>query len=235
GHDLGHTPFGHAGETALNEVYAPGFHHAEQSLRLVDRLESTRHGPGLNLTFEVRDGIRNHSKGKAILAGQPVKSACTLEGDIVSVCDAIAYISHDIDDAIRGGLITPDDLPRDAVRVVGTTASERIDRMVGGLVHGSRDGAIAMEDEVREATVALRAFLYESLYPGEAIHREITKAKKLLVDLYAHLLEHPTPDSAAGSPEDSLERRTVDFVAGMTDQYAFHLYRRIFMPSAWPA
>jgi dGTPase len=233
GHDLGHTPFGHAGERALNEVYAPGFRHAEQSVRIVEKLESARGGVGLNLTFEVRAGIRNHSEGKGILSGDPGPRAGTLEGDVVSVCDAVAYVNHDIEDAVRAGVITLDDLPQDALRVVGATSAERIDRMACALITASQEGAIAVEAEVREATAALRGWLYSHLYTCDAIRREIEKAEKLLRDLYHRLLEHPTDGSAAGDPNDPLDRRTVDFVAGMTDQYALQLYGRTFFPQPW--
>lgn len=234
GHDLGHTPFGHAGESVLNEVYAPGFRHAEQSLRIVDKLESTRHGPGLNLTFEVRDGLVNHSKGKAIFQGKP-SPAATLESDIVSVSDVIAYINHDIDDAVRGGLIVPQDLPKPAIDVVGHTASERINAMVAGLIRGSQDGPIDFLPEVKAAINTLREYLYTELYPCEAIRREIGRAKKLLREMYYYLLEHPTKETEGCDIEDTLERRTVDFVAGMTDEYALRLYKRLFFPEAWPA
>ncbi len=235
GHDLGHTPFGHAGEAVLNEVYEPGFRHFEQSLRVVDLLESTRHGPGLNLTFEVRDGILNHSRSKGILTGRDSSGAATLEANVVSICDAVAYINHDIDDAIRSGLITIDDLPRDAVASLGRTSSERINRMAIALIEGCRDGRIGMTEDVRQATADLRYYLYTNLYPCEAISMEIDKAKKLLRELYYRLLEHPTKESCAGNPNDSIERRTTDFIAGMTDPYALQLYSSMFFPSSWPA
>ena len=233
GHDLGHTPFGHAGEAVLAEVYAPGFHHAEQSLRVVGMLEPHHEGPGLNLTFEVRDGILNHSKGKDILHGKHGRHAATVEGVLVSLCDAIAYVNHDIDDAIRAGIITVDALPPAAVRVLGRTTSARINTMVTALLEASHDGHIGMAPEVLDATNELRAFMYAQVYPCAAITHEIDKAKKLLRDLYAYLLENPTQESAAGDPHDPLDRRTVDFLAGMTDQYAFKLYEQIFFPAGW--
>lgn len=233
GHDLGHTPFGHAGESALNEVYEPGFQHAEQSLRVVDLLEDGRIGPGLNLTFEVRDGILNHSKGKTVLAGRRAERASTLEGVLVSVCDAIAYINHDIDDAVRAGIITLDNLPRDAVKILGSSTSQRIDAMLTGLIQGSQDGPIAFTPHILDATNLLRGFMYERVYPSEAINGEIRKAKKILRDLYLHLVEHPIIDAHPATRTDSPERRAVDLVAGMTDQYALRLYRHIFFPAAW--
>lgn len=233
GHDLGHTPFGHAGESALNEVYAPGFRHAEQSLRVVDLLEQRHTGPGLNLTFEVRDGILNHSKGKSVLDGRRPERAATLEGVLVSVCDAIAYINHDIDDAVRAGIITLNDLPTDAVEILGSSTSQRIDAMLTGLIDGSHDGPIAFTPGILQATNCLRSFMYENVYPSRAINQEIRKAKKLLTDLYRHLVENPIDDIYPATKGDSPERRAVDMVAGMTDQYALRLYRKIFFPTAW--
>lgn len=233
GHDLGHTPFGHAGEAVLDEIYPSGFRHAEQSLRVVDKLEPHRDGPGLNLTFEVRDGILNHSKGKEILMHKRPDPSATLEAEVLSVCDAIAYINHDIDDAIRAGIITLGDLPKNAVRALGETSSARINTMVTAVIDGSKDGRIGMTEEIRDAANALRTFMYKTVYPREAITHEIDKAKKLLREMYAYLLENPTPESAAGDPNDPLDRRTVDFLAGMTDQYALSLYTRLFFPTAW--
>lgn len=233
GHDLGHTPFGHAGEAVLNEVYGPGFRHAEQSLRVVDKLESGREGRGLNLTFEVRDGILHHSKGKHILDGRLPERAATLEAELVSVCDAVAYINHDIDDAVRAGIITIEDLPKVAVRTLGRSTAERIDAMVTALIRGTRDGHIGMLPDILDATNELRSFLYTQVYPSEAINQEIRKSKKLLRELYHCLVENPSPESSAGDPEEPLERRTVDFIAGMTDQYALNLFGRLFFPIAW--
>jgi dGTPase len=233
GHDLGHTPFGHAGEAVLNEVFAEGFRHFEQSLRVVDKLESTRHGHGLNLTYEVRDGILNHSKGKSILQGKTGERPSTLEGQVMSICDAIAYISHDVDDSIRAGIITREDLPAEAIQVLGETTSERIDTMVVGVIQGSSESEINVVPEVLEALNWLRNYMYREVYPCEKIDSQVRKAKRLLRELYFHFLEYPSPESAAGDPEDSLERRTVDFIAGMTDQYALHLYTRTFFPTSW--
>ncbi len=233
GHDLGHTPFGHAGESVLNEVYGPGFFHFEQSLRVVDLLEKRHDGHGLNLTWEVRDGILHHSRGKALLQGKKAAGPNTLEGGVVSVCDAIAYINHDIDDALRAGVITMADLPAEAVAVLGTAASRRIDRMVVGLIEGSQGAQLGITPEVLEAMNILRDYLYREVYPSEIIDGEIRKAKKMLRELYAYLLEHPTEEILAGGPDDTLERRTVDFVAGMTDEYAFRLYGRLLLPRPW--
>jgi dGTPase len=233
GHDLGHTPFGHAGEAVLNEVYAPGFRHFEQSLRVVEKLEKRRSGSGLNLTWEVRDGILWHSRGKAILQGKTIAGPNTLEGGIVSISDAIAYISHDIDDALRAGVITLDDLPQDALHVLGMATSERLNRMVVGLIEGSRDGRLGIVPDVLEAMNTLRHHMYSKVYPCEAIDREVRKGKSLLRYLYFHLLESPTEEILAGDPEDSQERRTVDFVAGLTDDYALMLFDTYLRPHPW--
>ncbi len=232
GHDLGHTPFGHAGEAVLNELCPGGFRHFEQSLRVVDLLEPTRHGHGLNLTHEVRDGILHHSMGKVVLLGRPGPVAETLEGRIMSVSDAIAYINHDIDDALRAGIISKADLPAEAIGVLGATTSERINTMVGGLIEGSAGGAIGIVPEVREALNAVRDYLYREVYPSAPILREIAKAKKILGELYGYLLEHPEEITGDTRAEDTPGRRVADFVAGMTDQYALHLHQRIFMPGA---
>lgn len=234
GHDLGHTPFGHAGERVLNAVFAPGFRHYEQSLRVVEKLEQRRPGArGLNLTWEVRDGIRWHSGGKALLYGSEAGGPHTLEGRVVSICDAIAYVSHDIDDALRAGLITLKDLPGEAVGVLGKTTSARLNRMISGIIDASRDGAIAVQPDVRAAVVELRDFLYRDLYPCPAIDREIRKAEGVLRALYADLIERPTEEILHGAEADSVERRTVDFVAGMTDEFAMDLYRKRLLPRPW--
>ncbi len=234
GHDLGHTPFGHAGEAVLNELHPGGFRHYEQSLRIVELLESTRHGVGLNLTHEVRDGILHHSIGKAMLLGHRGPRASTLEGQLVSLCDAMAYVSHDIDDALRAGVICEADLPRDAVAVVGASVAERIDRMVTALIEGSRGGEIGIVEEVREAIVALRHYLYTEVYPSPAIHGQISRAKKIMRELYGFLREHPESlPPAAG--EDTLDRRVADYLAGMTDLFALRLYRENFFPETGPA
>lgn len=235
GHDLGHTPFGHAGEAVLAESFSEGFKHYEQSLRVVDKLETRRSGKGLNLTHEVREGILNHSIGKTVLLGRPSVNSTTPEAVVVSVCDAIAYINHDIDDALRCGLISIGDLPKDAIDLLGNATSQRIDRMTTALILGSEEGRVRMQEDVRQATVDLRTYLYKNLYPCDAISKEINKAKKLLKELYLFLLENPTKESAAGDPNDSIERRTVDFIAGMTDPYALQLYSDLFFPESWPA
>lgn len=233
GHDLGHTPFGHAGERVLNQLYAPGFDHAEQSLRVVEKLEWRSGGRGLNLSYEVRNGIRFHSEGKALLWGKQPEGPETLEALIVSVCDAIAYINHDIDDALRAHAIALEDMPREALAALGEASSGRIDRMVTGLIEGSREGDIGVLPEVLEPMMVLRNFLYREVYPCPAINTEISRAENLLRELYLYLIEDPPEESVEGAPEDSIERRVVDFVAGMTDDYALRLYAELLMPSHW--
>lgn len=234
GHDLGHTPFGHAGEAVLNEVYGPGFRHYEQSLRVVDHLEPTRRGRGLNLTHEVRDGILLHSKGKAILTGRTGQTAETMEGRVMSVCDAIAYINHDIDDALRAGIIREEDLPQEALDTVGRSTAERIDSMAVALIEGTCEDRVDIVPEVKEAMNALRDYLYKEVYPRPEISREIVKAKNIVRSLYEYLLADPSEEVPEGDDEP-LERRVVDAVASMTDHYALQLYQRLFFPDAWPA
>lgn len=231
GHDLGHTPFGHAGEAVLNDVYPGGFAHNEQSLRIVDELEN---GRGLNLTFEVRDGILSHSKGPndifELASGEGPR---TLEGEVVRVSDGIAYVNHDIDDAIRSGLITEAILPADAVRILGDTPSHRIDTMVGDVVRNSAGSRIQMSAQVLEATNTLRNYLYEHVYPRPEIQDTINRAKRILREIYLFLVENPDifmAEAQPKSPSEDTERLVVDFVAGMTDRYALNFYRKHFLP-----
>jgi dGTPase len=237
GHDLGHTPFGHAGEIVLDGLVPGGFNHYEQSLRIVDVLEND--GQGLNLTWEVRDGIARHSKGKE---GAPVglpaeKRASTLEGQVARVADLIAYVNHDIDDAVRAGLLTPADLPAEAVKVLGTTSSQRIGRMVTDVVMETLNGRLSeirMSDVVLEHTLALRRFLFEAVYENEVSTAEFTKASGILGGLW---------EKVRVRPDEFLDRRTIDaegvdaaardFVAGMTDRYAVALFERLFIPKPW--
>jgi len=231
GHDLGHTPFGHAGESVLNELFPPGFAHNEQSLRIVDELEN---GNGLNLTFEVRDGILNHSKGDTDISEMGrTEEPKTLEGEVVRISDSIAYINHDIDDAIRSGLITEAELPADYASMLGDTPSHRIDAMVADVVRCSRNNAIKMSPDILEATNALRNYLYENVYPREEIQDSIIKAKKILKEIYCHLVENPLiilDEVPPADSRDNIERLVVDFVAGMTDRYALEFYKNHFLP-----
>ena len=238
GHDLGHTPFGHAGEDTLNEIVPGGFNHADQSLRVVELLE--RDGKGLNLTFEVRDGILKHSKGKGeILCEDSSEMASTLEGQVVRVADIIAYVNHDIDDAIRGGVISQSDIPESCVTCLGDTHSKRINVMVNSLVWETLrtgGGKFSMSKDVLGAIYALREFLWTRVYENETVHADFHKAAKILKDLYEHFMNHPKYFLTLIENEslyDSLERCVCDFLAGMTDRYAFTLYEKIFLPLPW--
>jgi len=219
GHDLGHTPFGHTGEDALTSALAAhgrAFRHNEHSLRVVDHLE--RQGDGLNLTFEVRDGIRNHT-GKEYPA--------TREGEIVRVADRIAYVNHDVDDALRAGIISSHDLPEAPISVLGEQMSARIDTLVRDMISNSEvNGKISLSEPVYSALMELRAWLFRRVYnrPGS---RENQKAARVVTGLFDYYLEHPE-ERTASDPDPITE--TVDFVAGMTDRYALATYQRLFLP-----
>lgn len=219
GHDLGHTPFGHTGEDALSRALSPHkrtFRHNEHSLRVVDHLE--KGGEGLNLTFEVRDGIRNHTGN-----GYP----STREGEIVRIADRIAYVNHDVDDALRAGIISRQDLPDGPISVLGVQMSARINTLVRDMISNSEaKGEISLSDTVYEALMELRAWLFTHVYnnPGS---RENQKAAGVIVALFDYYLEHP--EERADSDPDPITE-TIDFVAGMTDRYALAAYRRLFMP-----
>ena len=236
GHDLGHTPFGHAGENTLNALLSSGFTHYDQSLRVVEKLEYE--GKGLNLTFEVRDGISKHSKGKGdILSKNREDMPTTLEGQIVRASDVIAYVNHDIDDAVRAGVIKAKDIPEHLVEIFGKWYAYRIDRMVEDVVESSLKSdlaKIAMSEEIAVGVEELRAFLYERVYFNPAASAELRKTEKIMTDLFAYLMENPG-DLIKPYPEgDSLERRVGDAVAGMTDLYALRLYEKYFFPRSWP-
>lgn len=224
GHDLGHTPFGHAGETALNQVFTAGFKHNVQSLRVVDKLEQ---GTGLNLTWEVRDGILNHTG-----PGLPA----TLEGQIVKIADRVAYINHDIDDALRGGIIAPADLPEDSLRVLGYKHRDRINTMVTDLIATSLEKpVIAMSPHVKDATDQLRSFLFDRVYIGSLAKAEEAKAKRLVQELFLYYLNHPAsfPAEHRQKEEASFERQICDYIAGMTDRYATAQYSKLFVPAGF--
>ena len=237
GHDLGHTPFGHAGEAVLNELHPEGFRHYEQSLRVVDFLE--KDGQGLNLTFEVRDGILKHSKGKGpILPEDSEDLPVTLEGQLVRVADIIAYINHDLDDALRGGVIREEDIPEECSRILGRRHAQRIDTMVKSLIYRTleaSDGRLHMDPEVLKAMEDLREFLFERVYEAPVVYREFSKAKKILRELYEYLLEQEGiwEKESIYPPGTSRHRMVCDFIAGMTDRYALALYERLFLPRPW--
>jgi len=237
GHDLGHTPFGHAGEETLAKLLPDGFTHYEQSLRVVEKLEYE--GKGLNLTFEVRDGIRRHSKGRGeILEEDKDEMPKTLEGQVVRVSDVIAYVNHDIDDALRAEIIKESDIPQQLIKILGQWHASRIDKMVEDVVEISlKEGLekIAMSEEIMEAVIELRDFLYDKVYFNPQSKIEIEKAKKILVDLYHYLLENPGEYAKPYPKGDPLEKRVGDFIAGMSDRYALGLYEKLFFPRSWPA
>jgi dGTPase len=238
GHDLGHTPFGHAGEETLNEICPGGFRHYLQSLRVVDHLE--KDGKGLNLTFEVRDGIVKHSKGKGdLIPGAAKDLPVTQEGRLVRVADIIAYINHDLDDALRAGLISPESIPRDCVEELGDSHGKRIDTMVRDILEQALKDEpfhIGLSDRKLEATLKLRDFLYERVYDLPTVHGDFIKSAKILRELYAHFLEHPQEfrrEAGEAFSHEPIERSITDFIAGMTDRYAFKLYEKIFLPQPW--
>jgi dGTPase len=237
GHDLGHTPFGHAGERVLNELIPGGFNHYEQSLRIVDVLEHD--GAGLNLTWEVRDGIARHSKGKSGMpvGADPAHRASTIEGQVARVADIIAYVNHDIDDAVRAGILREEDLPTERVTVLGRSSSERIGRMVTDVVHQTLDGGmteIRMSEPMLDATVGLRSFLFESVYENEVATAEFKKAGGILGGLWEKVKEHPEPYLDPRTMEkEGIDVAAKDFVAGMTDRYAVNLYEQLFIPKPW--
>jgi dGTPase len=237
GHDLGHTPFGHAGERVLSSLVPGGFNHYEQSLRIVDVLENNRHG--LNLTWEVRDGIARHSKGKhgMPVGAPPELRASTIEGQVARVADIVAYVNHDIDDSVRAGVLNEKDLPKEAVQLLGHTHSERIGSLVSDVVHQTIDGGmseIRMSEPVLNALVALRSYLFEAVYENQVATAEFGKAAGILGGLWEKVQQRP---------EEFLDLRTVeaegvdvaaqDFVAGMTDRYAVRLFEQLFVPKPW--
>jgi len=237
GHDLGHPPFGHAGERVIDRLVPGGFSHYEQSLRIVDVLENGRQG--LNLTWEVRDGIARHSKGKH---GMPVGApkdhrASTVEGQIARVADIIAYVNHDIDDAVRAGVLAEAELPADAVALLGTTSSQRINTMVTDVVLRTLERDLTevwMSDEILKATLALRSYLFEAVYENPRATSEFEKATGILGGLWEKLRERPEVflDPTTLDAE-GLDVATKDFLAGMTDRYAVSLFQELFVPRSW--
>ena len=239
-HDLGHTPFGHAGERVFRQLLPGGFNHYEQSLRIVDVLE--RDGRGLNLTWEVRDGIARHSKGKrGAPVGMPAaQRAATLEGQTARVADIIAYVNHDIDDAIRAGILVAAALPREPVALLGRTSSERIGRLVADVVEHTLAGGGQAEPEVRmgepvlDALLALRTFLHEAVYENDTATVEFRKAEGVLSGLWEKLRADPARFLDRRTLErDGVDVAAADFLAGMTDRYALRLFEDLFIPRAW--
>ena len=236
GHDLGHTPFGHSGEQTLRQLLPLGFHHADQSLRVVEKLEYE--GKGLNLTSEVRDGIVKHSKGRGEIFDEDVEDMpSTLEGQIVRVSDVIAYVNHDVDDALRAGIIKEEDIPAGLIKVLGKWHATRIDRMVMDVVEASLATGlerIAMSDRIMRAVVELREFLYQNVYFNSAAREELRKTEKIIRDLFAYVMERPEDYIKPYPAGDPAVVRAGDFIAGMTDRYAMALYELLFLPKSWP-
>lgn len=225
GHDLGHTPFGHSGENVLNSVCPHGFKHNEQSIRVVEVLEREN---GLNLTWEVRDGIRHHTgKGKA----------STLEGQIVKFADRIAYINHDIEDAMRGKVIREKDLPKECVKVLGNKSSTRINNMILNIIEYSQNtDSIAMSHEFQNATDELRSFMFKHVYVGSVAKKEELKAMNIVKELYNYIKDSPEalpPEAAKMLDKYDVDRVVCDYIAGMTDRYAVKKFSDIFVPASW--
>ena len=227
GHDLGHTPFGHAGEFVLNGLCDEGFHHNEQSVRIVEKLE--KDGKGLNLTWEVRDGMLNHRT-----SGTPH----TLEGQVVRLCDKISYIHHDMDDAQRAGIITEDDIPVTLRMLLGYTTRERLNTFVHDIIESSMEkNHIEMSSEIYEAMMDLRKIMFQNVYDHPEAKKEEKKAIKMLKKLYTYYIEKPDEMSAEYrqmmKKGESKTQVVFDYMAGMTDQYSMAKFRKIYIPKAW--
>ena len=226
GHDLGHTPFGHAGERLLNEVMPGGFAHYQQSVRVVERLE--KGGAGLNLTWEVRNGIVCHTRGTP---------AATLEGQLVRLADHIAYINHDIEDALRGGIIFPMDIPLEISEVLGFTHSQRIDALVTDAVEASRgQETIRQSRPVGEAMEALKQFMFDNVYTNPLAKGEEGKAQDMLRSLFEHYQKDPDrlpDDFQTIRAEEGIDRAVCDYIAGMTDPFAVERFKEMFIPKGW--
>ncbi|NLH00654.1 MAG: deoxyguanosinetriphosphate triphosphohydrolase [Clostridiales bacterium] len=225
GHDLGHTPFGHAGERALNEIFSEGFRHYEQSLRVVDRLEKS--GKGLNLCYETRMGILNHTKGSP---------DDTSEATVVRLSDRIAYINHDVDDAIRAGILTKDDIPPIVLERIGERHSTRINAIITDLIENSTKGRIGMSEEMENAINTFYDFLYERVYKNPRAKGEEAKVSGILGGIWEHYVKNPKKlpeDYKRIAEEEGIERAVCDYVSGMTDDYAVYQFGDIFIPKAW--
>jgi dGTPase len=247
GHDLGHTPFGHAGEATLNELHPGGFRHYVHSLRVVDFLENK--GRGLNLTFEVRNGIIRHSKGsnKELIPARRTERAVTLEGQVVRVADIIAYVNHDLDDALRAGILGDNSVPAAITRVVGEKHSRRIGSMVRDIIVETLtadDGDLHISEAMLGAITALRSFLYDNVYRHYWVHQEFVKAQRIIRELYGYFMENGLvtrvgdewlvqEQSRDWPSEKTAHRRVCDYIAGMTDRYALGIYEYLFLPKPW--
>ena len=226
GHDLGHTPFGHSGEFAMQKFFSKDFNHAEQSIRVVEKLENN--GEGLNLTYEVKDAILNHSGNN---------EASTLEGKIVKIADRIAYINHDIDDACRAGIMSIDDIPKEIINTLGKTHSNRINTLVSSVIEESMDKPyLTMRDDIKEAMDELRNYLFENIYNDSAAKQEEGKAIEMLGMLYEYFKKHPNEMPAFyfnNIDNEGIDRCICDYISSMTDRYAVDLFRELFVPNSW--
>lgn len=225
GHDLGHTPFGHAGERALDEIFSQGFKHYEQSLRVVDRLE--KNGRGLNLCFETRQGVLGHTTG-----GQED----TLEARVVRLSDTVAYINHDLDDAVRAGLLQAGDLPRVVRERIGNSHSQRINAIITDAICNSGETKIALSAPVEEAVTAFRDFMFEAVYRNPAAKSEETKVLDILKGIWEYYVNRPEKlpaDYKEIADDEGIERSVCDYISGMTDKYAVFQYGEIFIPATW--
>ncbi len=235
-HDLGHAPFGHAGQDALDQVLCGGYRHDEQSVRVVRFLE--KQGKGLNLTHEVIDGIRTHRKPRNSLTGVTVGPSETLEAEAVKLSDAIAYINTDVDDAVRAGAIEESDLPRETVEVLGDSRSDRINTLVCDVIGTSLDRPlVTMSAPVLAATNQLREFLFQNVYTSPDVKREADRARHVVTELFKYFRRHPgaMPAEYQEDPRDEgVDRRVADYIAGMSDSYAIYLFQETFVPKMWP-
>lgn len=237
GHDLGHTPFGHAGEEILNEIHPGGFKHVIHSLRVVDVLE--KDGKGLNLSYEVRDGISKHSKGMGSIDNPKVRPE-TMEGQVVRVSDLVAYANHDLDDALRSGIIKIGDVPKEALNVLGRTISKRVNSMVTDIIvqtQDKSDGNVYIGREVENAILNLRGYLFENVYMNEVVKTNFIKARKILKELYEYFCANPDKLWEIKEKKDVYDNNhsqiVCDFIAGMTDSFAISLYEELFLPKRW--
>ena len=248
GHDIGHAPFGHAGETALTRIFPDHFRHNEQSRRIVEVLEHD--GRGLNLTYAVREGIYLHSKARRDIMTTAWGTASTLEGQIIKLCDSVAYINHDIDDAMRAGVLRQEDLPAEVLGVLGASHGERIDTMVSDLIGfnwwATGEGQppdpplIGMSPTILAATNQLRDFMYREVYLHERAKADDSKVRFVVETLYAHFVRHPEQIPADlmainQARQEPVERAVVDYIAGMTDRYALERFKQLFIPRTWGA
>jgi dGTPase len=233
GHDIGHTPFGHIGEKVMNDLTGVGFRHNEQSLRVVDHIEY--HGKGLNLTDEVRNGIVTHSKGMGpIFPADGSNLPTTLEGQIVRISDLIAYVNHDIDDALRAGVIIENDIPASSQRILGKTFAKRIDTIVIDVINKSMENnlkTIFMSEEIQNELISLREFLFHRVYWREETRESRDKIQKILIAIFEQIKKEPEKYVNSYPEHDPIERRIIDFIAGMTDRYAINLFKDMTFPS----